>query len=388
MLALVACCAVITACGSGGAKSASSGPTSPAAVPNGVTLAYAVRPYGERLTQAKVDEAEQIIRRRLAAIGVPGFVETTRGVMRVTVPRTTAENRSTDEAIGGSARLLFYDWEPNVIGPSGKAEPSSGTVTGDATLDGPGAVTAGLTEYQAVRRAAKRPPLLRPNDTTWAAGCTPRQTNGCMFGSWYLLDTASEKILVGPAETQAELCAQLPKGISCADPRLKSVRVNPGTVLMQAHRVENEAGKIINSSPNSYYVLNDNSALTGADLRHPQQGWDEGAGGTGQPDVSFGFTGKGKAIFERITREIAHRGQEAQLPGVTKNEAMQHFAVELDGQLLTVPSVDYTQFPEGIDASTGSQISGGFTVQSARALAAELDAGVLPVSLVLMSHPR
>ena len=119
----------LTACGSGGAKSTSSGPTSPAAVPNGATLAYLIRPYGGRVTQAKVEETEQIVRRRLAAIGVPGFVETRHGVMLVTVPGTIAGNRSSDEAIGGSARLLFYDWEPNVIGPSGRPEPASGIVT-------------------------------------------------------------------------------------------------------------------------------------------------------------------------------------------------------------------------------------------------------------------
>jgi SecD/SecF fusion protein len=58
----------------------------------------------------------------------------------------------------------------------------------------------------------------------------------------------------------------------------------------------------------------------------------------------------------------------------------------LDGQLITVPSIDYTQYPEGIDASTGSQISGGFTITSAQNLAAELRSGALPVRLVLVSR--
>ena len=128
--------------------------------------------------------------------------------------------------------------------------------------------------------------------------------------------------------------------------------------------------------------------LKGSDITNPQQGFDEGAGGSGQPNVTFGFTGKGKSIFERITKEIAHRGQEAQLPGVTKNEALQHFAVELDGQLITVPSIDYTQYPEGIDASTGSQISGGFTITSAQNLANELQSGALPLRLKLISRSQ
>ena len=97
--------------------------------------------------------------------------------------------------------------------------------------------------------------------------------------------------------------------------KLKPVRVNPGTVIVQAHPVESESGKVTNPSPNSYYVLNDDPVLKGSDITNPQQGFDEGAGGTGQPNVSFGFTEHGKSVFERITKEIAHRGQEAQLPG-------------------------------------------------------------------------
>ncbi len=170
--------------------------------------------------------------------------------------------------------------------------------------------------------------------------------------------------------------------------KLKAVRVNPGTVVVQAHPVENESGKVTNASPNSYYVLNDNPVLKGSDVTNPQQGFDEGAGGSGQPNVSFDFTNHGKSVFEQITKAIAHRGQEAQLPGVTKNEALQHFAVELDGQLITVPSIDYTQYPEGIDASTGSQISGGFTISSAQNLANELQSGALPLRLKLISRSQ
>ena len=102
--------------------------------------------------------------------------------------------------------------------------------------------------------------------------------------------------------------------------------------------------------------------------------------------MTFGFTSHGKAVFEQVTKEIAHRGQEAQLPGVTKEEALQHFAVVLDGQLITVPSIDYTKYPEGIDASTGSEISGGFTITSAQNLADELQSGALPIKLELISQ--
>ncbi len=169
-------------------------------------------------------------------------------------------------------------------------------MTGDATSAGPGGVTAGLPEYQAVLRAAKRPAELRKTDTTWGRGCTPQQLKECIYGSWYLLDTAHEKVLRGPEETERDLYAaggKLPAGT-------KAVRVNPGTVLVQAHPVESASGKVSNPSPNSWYVLKDEPVLGGENITNPTQSNDES---TGQPDVTFGFTSHGKTVWKRSPRK-------------------------------------------------------------------------------------
>src|SRR6202035_2804857 len=50
--------------------------------------------------------------------------------------------------------------------------------------------------------------------------------------------------------------------------------------------------------------------------------------------------------------------------------------------------IDYTKYPEGIDSSTGSQISGGFTITSAQELASELQSGALPIKLQPISHSQ
>ena len=365
----------------------------------GVELIYQAKPTAQsKVDTESLERAINIMRSRVDKIGVSQPEIQRSGKEEIDVALPGEHNiKHAEETVGTTAQLNFYDWETNVIGPSGKPEPSAGTVTGDSTTGGAGASTAGLTQYQAVLRASKRPAQLRGSDTTWTPGCTPEQKDGCIYGTWYLLDTVHETVVRGPEETEASLyqgleheptCKGGTPGCVAKGAKLKSVRVNPGTVVVQAHPVESESGKVTNPSPNSYYVLNDNPLLKGSDITNPQQGFDEGAGGSGQPNVSFGFTGKGKAIFERITKEIAHRGQEAQLPGVTKNEALQHFAVELDGQLITVPSIDYTQYPEGIDASTGSQISGGFTITTAQNLANELQSGALPLRLKLISRSQ
>jgi SecD/SecF fusion protein len=361
----------------------------------GVELVYQGKPTAQsKVTTESLERAIDIMRKRVDQLGVaqPEIQRSGADEIDVALPDVSNASRAQDE-VGKTAQLYFYDWEPNVIGPSGQPAPSEGTVTGDATSTGAGGVTAGLPEYQAVLRAVKRAPILRRTGTTWSPGCTPQQVNGCIYGSWYLLDTAHEKVLCNggkptcaPAETEANLYADGYK--PPANAKVKAVRVNPGTVIVQAHPAEGKNGKAINESPNSWYVLNDEPELTGADITNPQQSFDEGGGGTGQPNVTFGFSSHGKGVFEAVTKKIAHRGQEAQLPGVPKEAALQHFAVVLDGQLITTPSIDYTRYPEGIDSSSGSQISGGFTITSAQNLANELQSGALPIKLALISRSQ
>ena len=133
-------------------------------------------------------------------------------------------------------------------------------------------------------------------------------------------------------------------------------------------------------------MLNDDPVLERRDITNPPQSNDEADRAARTSPSASPRTAR--SVFEQVTKEIAHRGQEAQLPGVTKEAALQHFAVVLDGQLITVPSIDYTKYPEGIDASTGSEISGGFTITSAQNLANELQSGALPIKLVLISRSQ
>jgi SecD/SecF fusion protein len=350
----------------------------------GVELIY----QGKPTAQSKVDpeslnRAIDIMRKRVDQLGVaqPEIQRSGANEIDVALPNVSNAARAEQE-VGKTAQLFFYDWEPNVIGPDGNPAPSEQTVTGGANA---GAAQFGLPEYQAVLRAAKRPAILRKSDTTLEPGCTPQQIGECIYGSWYLLDAKHEKVLRGPEETKKNLYAdfKVPAGVTA-----KAVRVNPGTVLARARPIESAAGKVTQKSPNSWFVLNDDPVLTGRDIKNPQQSFDEGAGGTGAPNVTFGFTSHGQSVFQNVTKKIAERGQEAQLPGVGKEAAQQHFAVVLDGQLITTPSIDYTKYPEGIDATTGSQISGGFTISSAQELAGELQSGALPIKLELISNSQ
>jgi SecD/SecF fusion protein len=349
----------------------------------GVQLIY----QGRATAQAKVDpeslgRAIDIMRKRVDQLGVAQpEIQTTGGKeISVGLPDVTNAQRA-QEQVGKTAQLFFYDWEPNVIGPSGNPEPTEAHVTGGTQ---PASAEAGLPEYEAVKRALKRKAIIRKNGTTYSAGCTPAQVGGCIYGQWYLLNETTKKVLRGPEDTEANLYGDTQK--LPAKGKIKAVRVNPGTVLAQAQPITGKEGKVTQPSPESWYVLNDDPVLTGSDIKNPRQGFDEQ--GSGQPNVTFEFTSGGRKTFEHVTRQISERGQSRQLPGVPKAAALQHFAVVLDNQVITAPSIDYTAFPEGIDASTGSQISGGFTLTSATNLADELQSGALPIKLELISQSQ
>ncbi len=359
----------------------------------GVQLNYQAQPTAEaKVNEETLDHSIEIMRRRVDALGVaqPEIQRNGHDEIDVALPDVSNAQRA-EEQVGKTAQLYFYDWETNVIGPDGKpAGPGEPSVTGGSQA---GSASYGLPQYKAVLRAAKRPPIYHKKNTTQSPGCTLEKSaaTGCIYGQWYLVDTKHERMLcagdkaICPGQdTEKDLYADGYK--PPADSTPKAVLVNPGTVVVQARPIENAEGKVIDGNPNSFYVLNDDPVITGEEIKNPQQSVE--SNGNGQPIVTFGFTSQGGAVFERVTRQIAERGQNALLPGVTKEQAQQHFAVVLDEQLITVPFIDFTANPTGIDASNGSQISGGFTLTSAQNLAQELQSGALPVKLALISNSQ
>jgi preprotein translocase subunit SecD len=76
--------------------------------------------------------------------------------------------------------------------------------------------------------------------------------------------------------------------------------------------------------------------------------------------------------------DVAARGSLVSSLGEALN---QHFAITLDNVLLSVPFVDYKQYPDGITGDNGADVFGSFTTQSAKTLATLLRYGPLPVNL-------
>ena len=95
------------------------------------------------------------------------------------------------------------------------------------------------------------------------------------------------------------------------------------------------------------------------------------------------FTDEGADTFEEITRDVAQRGRLLYNTvgggqGDHRN-FLQHFAIVLDREIKSWPTIDFDEYPGGISGSNGAQISGLADVGEAKDLALVLQTGALPV---------
>jgi SecD/SecF fusion protein len=333
----------------------------------GVSLIYQAKPTKQSAVNSDaINRTLDIMRERVDQLGVaePEIQRSGSDQIDVSLP----DVKNADEAarqVGTTAQMYFYDWEPNVLDAKCKPAPDDPNVTGGSAAGGG---TGAVDLFTAVTRASSCPARNFPNATT--------------NGLFYQVDTRAKKVLAGPDETRRDLAQDLQNRNIKPGPNQKTLEVKQGTLVVRAEAPDDK------TKSTRYYVLQDKPALSGTDIRNPEQNFDNGGGGTGQPIVTFDFTSKGRKQWQETTRAIAERGANQFIPGQDPQTAYQHFAIVLDNELISVPFIDFQQNPDGIDARNGSQIEGGFTIDSAQRLANLLKTGALPIKLQLISSSQ
>ncbi len=341
----------------------------------GVELVYEAKPTKQAptVTGDAIDRSIDIMRKRVDALGVSEPEIQRSGENQITVSLPDVKNaKEAADTVGTTAQMFFYDWEKNVIGPEGKADPADPSITGGQYA---GSVTGSACKpgYDAIIRASRRPEQKNTNQATGA--------------KYYLLNDTNRAIIAGPEPTVRDL-NESDKVIQfksaqakLAEKKQKKTRIKeikPGTIVVRAETPDGTKAK-----PDCFYVLNDAFALKGTDIKNPEQNFDQF---TQAPNVTFDFTSSGRKKWKQTTKEIAERGQN--LVGTVAGNTNQHFAIILDNELISVPYIDFRQNPDGIDGANGSEISGGFTIDTAQSLANELKYGALPVALKLVSQSQ
>jgi SecD/SecF fusion protein len=362
----------------------------------GIQLVLQGRPTPQQptITGEAMNRAVDIIRSGCDQLGV-SEIEVSRvgsDQIQVGIPGATSVGRAT-ECATKPARLFFFDWEPNLIG----RELTLGSHPGQEPP--PAALKAAKAEW----KAAGRGPNDEENAQLIFAGAFPTEYAAVKLGSeqpeaanckecsepatYYLFTAkAPHKLIAGPEFARKDLYV-LPTGEKRPHAGIV-LRVPLGTVIVSEEPTESNGKTSEDLAKRGWYALRDKPSLTGSEITRPKQETDE----FGRPNVTFGFTEKGRKAFQEVTRAIARRGQEQAIGGTSEQAAEAssgHFAVILDNEVKSRPIINYVTNPDGIDGRTGAQISGGFnSIEEAQELAAFLQRGALPINLKLISQSQ
>ena len=327
----------------------------------GVQLVYQGEPTAQQptVTQESLQNSLDIMRERVDAFGVsePELLLSGRNQIEVNLPGVDNAERAAQQ-VGSTAQLFFYDWERNILDESCKANPDE-----NASQKSP---ITGF--YNAVKQASKCDPQPDKNNN---AADAPR---------FYAFDKTSKKAHDNGQPSDSKEAAL--EDLTPEQRKNAEVLEVPEGILV----VRNQKADANAPDPDAWWVITDNPALSGTDIKDPKQSFDQQSGN--QPIVQFNLTKKGREAFHNITREIAQRGQDNSLPGDNPIDASQHFAIVLDNELISAPYINYRELPDGIDGSNGAQISGSFTIDSAQDLAKILEIGALPIRLELISRSQ
>jgi SecD/SecF fusion protein len=314
----------------------------------------AVPPKGRELTKEDLDRSVTIMRDRVDRLGVSEPEIRTQGKDQITIQLPGVKDPETAaKIIGKTAQLELFDLEANLAPPS---------------ID------------------ASRFPVAKSSVYDLLAGQQALAAKGQSEQYW--LFNKDKKLVVGPVSTKqaalAKFDGNLPDGY-------KLFAVPPGTVVVSCGVGEVVCPGVSEANPTSnyYYLFKysppDVPEMTGSDLKlsGTRQDFDPQ---TQSPIVSMQFTKDGAKKFAAITREEAQRGKLLSNTIGQGQKIEQHFAIVLDREIKSWPSIDWEEYPGGISGSNGAQISGIGDVQEAKNLALVLQSGALPVEFVTLDQ--
>ena len=369
----------------------------------GIELVYEGRPTPKvpEVTPQAIDDAIVTMRKRVDAFGVsePEIQRSGRDQISVGLPNVQNAERA-KEQVGSTAQLQFYDWEPNVLGGRGPDAPYAGS----------------KALFQAVQVASKQKPKAEQTDVPPGSNLTPKQADerndSKATDQYYLF--GPDELPIGPnnkpvrtgSYTPSSSCKELladyepgpgpardyAKGTECREqldalgsggPPAGStvIKVPKGIVVVEAEQLPNQPPQL-----KRFFVLEDDSELSGNDIKNPEANTDPN---TQEPIVTMEFTDQGREAFARVTKRIADRGSKIIVPpGGDRTQAFQRFAITLDDKIVSLATIDFIQNPEGIDGRTGAQIENIGDFNATNDLAENLRIGALPIELKLISETQ
>jgi SecD/SecF fusion protein len=312
-------------------------------------------PKGQEVTDEGLDRAIETIRSRVDKLGVsePEIRQQGSNQIAIALAGVTDPGRAA-EIVGKTAQLEFYDLEGDLTGPS--IDPNGFPVASERLLP--------ILSSQQARAEEGEP------------------------GGWYLYGP-QKNLLGGPGETQQEVLRGL--GLTEA-PEGSTWYAVPGDRKILTCGPPTQICPGVGEFPvtQTYYYLvkyqPDDAErpipeITGEDLNADGTRQDFNPQ-TNQPIVTLEFTDRGGEKFHDITRELARRGEfKMNQLGIPAEEALQRFAIVLDDEIRSFPTIDFRDNPDGISGGR-AQIEGLDSTTEAKDLALVLQTGALPYTFV------
>jgi SecD/SecF fusion protein len=317
-----------------------------------VTL-QAVPPRDRELTKEDLDRSVSIMRSRVDKLGVAEPEIRTQGDDQISIQLPGIKDPAAAAAIiGKTAQLELFDLQADLVSPS---------------ID-----------------ARTREPIATPKLFDLLARQQALAARGDPE-SYYVFRTKGKKLVRGPVGSKqvalAKWDGKLPAGH-------RLFAVPEGTVVVECGIGEESCPGVGEQFPtqNYFYLFKyeppEIPEMTGKHLKlsGTRQDFDTR---TGEPIVLMEFTGEGAERFEEITRNEAQRGRLLYNSvgggqGPPEN-FFQNFAIVLDREMKSWPSIDFEEYPGGISGRNGAQISGIGDIGQAKDLALVLQTGALPV---------
>jgi SecD/SecF fusion protein len=325
-------------------------------------------PPGHQLTAEDLDRSIDIMRRRVDALGVSEPEIRKQGSNQIVIELAGVHDTATAlKIIGKTAQLELYDLETSLY--PGVSIAASGVAVENTKL---------FNLLSRVQKGQKGTPsqyyLFKKVGKTWKR----------VAGPTFLLHGNKKEHQVGLLDKYG---GKTPNGY-----RVLAVPHNTVVIVCSAETSvvcpSTQGGVETTDSKTTYFYLfkhiddpnakNPVPQMTGKDLKlkGTRQDFDPQSG---QPIVTMQFNGHGNKVFHDITRQEAVRGS---IRGFD-----QHFAIVLDNELRSYPSIDFKKYPDGIDPSgSGAQITGMKNLTEAKNLALVLQTGALPVKFVAVER--
>ncbi len=330
----------------------------------------AVPPKDHELSEEDMDRSVEIMRSRVDKLGVsePEIRQQGEDQISIQLPGIT----NADEAaalIGKTAQLWLFDLQENLVDPTRQQD--------------------GFLAYPA------------PSDNLFQLlkQIQPRVKEDTAE-EWYLVDPKAKKMVFSTPEDTKERLKQRWLGLEGNEGKQFPKRfgyfgVPDKRIVLVCGIGERYCPGVNEAVPsrNYHYLFKfdpenkDNPVpeMTGADLKLDGTRSDIRSGEG--PIVLMEFTDAGGDKFHDITRELAQRGRIAAQSVQNRDAALQSFAIVLDREIKSAPTIDWDQNPDGI-AGGAAEITGIGDMSEAQDLALVLQTGALPVEFEQLDLTR